>query len=177
MEKFDLSYKWDYYLSKATLYFIFFYMNSLRGKVVWLLFIFMAFNFLYFSRDIDSRPNTWKDFYEEYVSDFYIQLLICLGHFAFRIKDSAGTWEELGITYIILALSSYSIILIRYFKNRCIGICIGLGSLSIPTLFLSSIRNILCMTINYYLISTFLLLICCFVYKMLEVRQDSRKKE
>ena len=68
MEKFDLSYKWDYYLSKATLYFIFFYMNSLRGKVVWLLFIFMAFNFLYFSREEQEGMGKRKEWKPGFIS-------------------------------------------------------------------------------------------------------------
>lgn len=169
MERFNLRYKWDYYLSKATLYFLFFYMNSLGSNVVWVLFTFIVFNFLYFTRCIDEHENTWKDFYEEYVSDLYIQFLICLGHLFFKIDNPGTLWYELVMTYIISIVTSISIMLVSRFKNRFIGIFMGSGSFLVPSLFLKSINNIFCITVIYYLISNLLLLLAYFIYIKIKV--------
>lgn len=178
MKKLSIWYKWDFYLSKAILYFIFFYMNTLQESINGLLVAaFIGCNLLYYTREIGTKQNTWKDFYQEYASDFYIQFLIVLIHFWFNIKGADNLIGELIVVYIIMIVSPIMIMLIKYFTDRYKGIALAVVLFIFPSYFLPVSSNKWCTIIIHFIISTFVFCLCICICILIKVFLDGRSEK
>ena len=173
MKKLSILYKWDFYLSKAILYFIFFYMNALQEcRNGLLVAAFMGCNLLYYTRKLGTKQNTWKDLYHEYTSDIYIQLLIFLIHCGFNIKGSDNLFKELIVVYMIMLVSSILIIVIKFFKDRYKGIVLAVVIFIFPSYFLPVSSNKWYTIIIHLIISTCIFCLCTFIKVFLDARSE-----